>query len=52
MRLEELPPDVRPREKILNRGPNALSDCELLAFNLNFPHVVFIHAVSFNPRFT
>ena len=34
MRLEELPPDVRPREKILNRGPNALSDCELLALIL------------------
>ncbi|MDR2335942.1 MAG: DNA repair protein RadC [Burkholderiaceae bacterium] len=31
MPLEDLPPDSRPREKLLSRGPQALSDAELLA---------------------
>jgi DNA repair protein RadC len=34
MKLQELPPDTRPREKILTRGPGALSDTELLALLL------------------
>ena len=34
MKLQELPPDTRPREKILTRGPSALSDTELLALLL------------------
>jgi DNA repair protein RadC len=34
MNLQELPPDTRPREKILTRGPAALSDTELLALLL------------------
>ena len=34
MNLQELPPDTRPREKILTRGPSALSDTELLALLL------------------
>ncbi|MDR3453559.1 MAG: DNA repair protein RadC [Rhodoferax sp.] len=31
MALKDLPPDARPREKLLARGPGALSDAELLA---------------------
>ncbi len=31
MPLKDLPPDARPREKLLARGPQALSDAELLA---------------------
>ena len=31
MPLQDLPPDARPREKLLARGPGALSDVELLA---------------------
>ncbi len=31
MPLKDLPPDARPREKLLVRGPAALSDAELLA---------------------
>jgi len=31
MPLKDLPPDARPREKLLARGPSALSDAELLA---------------------
>lgn len=31
MPLKDLPPDSRPREKLLSRGPQALSDAELLA---------------------
>ena len=31
MPLDQLPPDARPREKLLARGPGALSDVELLA---------------------
>ena len=31
MRLKELPPEARPREKLLQRGAGALSDAELLA---------------------
>jgi len=34
MNFQELPPDTRPREKILTRGPGALSDTELLALLL------------------
>ena len=34
MALKDLPPDARPREKLLARGPGALSDCELLALLL------------------
>lgn len=34
MNLQELPPDTRPREKMLTRGPSALSDTELLALLL------------------
>jgi DNA repair protein RadC len=34
MKLQELPPDTRPREKMLTRGPSALSDTELLALLL------------------
>jgi DNA repair protein RadC len=34
MPLKDLPPDARPREKLLARGPNALSDAELLAILL------------------
>ena len=30
--LEGLPSDSRPREKLLQRGPSALSDAELLAW--------------------
>ena len=31
MSLKDLPPDVRPRERLLARGPAALTDAELLA---------------------
>ncbi|MFV0679994.1 RadC family protein [Ottowia sp.] len=34
MPLKDLPPDTRPREKLLARGPGALSDAELLALLL------------------
>lgn len=34
MVLKDLPPDARPREKLLARGPGALSDIELLALLL------------------
>ena len=34
MPLTHLPPDARPREKLLARGPGALSDAELLALLL------------------
>lgn len=34
MPLQDLPPDARPREKLLARGPAALSDTELLAILL------------------
>ena len=34
MSLQHLPPDARPREKMLARGPGALSDAELLALLL------------------
>ena len=34
MPLKDLPPDARPREKLLARGPSALSDVELLAILL------------------
>ena len=34
MPLKDLPPDARPREKLLARGPGALSDAELLALLL------------------
>mgnify|MGYP002737944222 CR=1 FL=1 len=34
MTLKDLPPDTRPREKLLTRGPAALSDAELLALLL------------------
>jgi DNA repair protein RadC len=34
MPLKDLPPDARPREKLLARGPAALSDVELLAILL------------------
>jgi DNA repair protein RadC len=34
MSLHQLPPDSRPREKLLARGPQALSDAELLALLL------------------
>lgn len=34
MALKDLPDDVRPREKLLARGPGALSDAELLALLL------------------
>jgi DNA repair protein RadC len=34
MPLKGLPPDTRPREKLLQRGPGALSDAELLALLL------------------
>lgn len=34
MPLKDLPPDARPREKLLARGPAALSDSELLALLL------------------
>ncbi len=34
MPLKDLPPDARPREKLLARGPDALSDVELLALLL------------------
>jgi len=33
--LLALPPDKRPRERLINRGPEALSDAELLAVLLN-----------------
>ena len=32
--LKDLPPDARPREKLLTRGASALSDVELLAILL------------------
>jgi DNA repair protein RadC len=32
--IKDLPPDARPREKLLARGPGALSDAELLALLL------------------
>ena len=31
MLLKDIPEDARPREKLLARGPGALSDAELLA---------------------
>jgi len=34
MPIKDLPPDARPREKLLARGPGALSDAELLALLL------------------
>ena len=34
MPLKDLPADARPREKLLARGPGALSDTELLALLL------------------
>lgn len=34
MPLKDLPPDARPREKLLARGASALSDAELLALLL------------------
>ena len=34
MLIKDLPPDARPREKLLARGPGALSDAELLALLL------------------
>ena len=34
MPLKDLPPDARPREKLLARGPGALGDAELLALIL------------------
>ncbi|PVE05727.1 DNA repair protein RadC [Limnohabitans sp. Rim28] len=34
MRMKDLPVDARPREKLLARGPQALSDVELLAILL------------------
>lgn len=34
MPLDQLPPDARPREKLLARGPQALADAELLALLL------------------
>ncbi len=34
MPLKDLPPETRPREKLLARGPGALSDAELLALLL------------------
>jgi DNA repair protein RadC len=34
MNLKHLPADSRPREKLLQRGPAALSDAELLALLL------------------
>ena len=34
MRMKDLPTDARPREKLLARGPQALSDVELLAILL------------------
>lgn len=34
MTVKQLPPDARPREKLLARGPGALSDAELLALLL------------------
>ncbi len=34
MPLTQLPPDARPREKLLARGPQALADAELLALLL------------------
>jgi DNA repair protein RadC len=32
--IQQLPPDMRPREKLLKHGPSALSDVELLALFL------------------
>jgi DNA repair protein RadC len=34
MDIKDLPPEARPREKLLARGPQALSDVELLAILL------------------
>ena len=34
MPMHDLPPEARPREKLLARGPGALSDAELLALVL------------------
>ena len=34
MSIKDLPTDARPREKLLARGPQALSDVELLAIVL------------------
>ncbi len=34
MVLKDLPPDARPREKLLKRGPDALADAELIALLL------------------
>ena len=34
MALKDLPSDAQPREKLLARGPGALSDAELLALLL------------------
>jgi len=33
-RIKDWPEDERPREKLLNRGPEILSDAELLALVL------------------
>ena len=32
--MKDLPADLRPREKLLDRGPAALADAELLAILL------------------
>ena len=32
--IQQLPPDMRPREKLLKHGPSSLSDVELLALFL------------------
>ncbi len=34
IRLKDLPPDARPRERLLERGPKGLSDAELIAILL------------------
>lgn len=34
IRLKDLPPDARPRERLLDQGPKGLSDAELLAILL------------------
>ena len=54
MTLSDLPPDVRPREKLLARGPAALSDTELLAVLLRTGlagHGVFALAESLVSQF-
>jgi DNA repair protein RadC len=35
-RIKDLPPEERPREKLLRQGPRALSDAELLAILIGF----------------